>query len=258
MRLMEEHSPPRAPESLATAKLPTARIVRRRQFARDLFILWLEPQIPFSFKAGQYATLGFNGVERPYSIASAPSEPLLEIFMRRVGPDRGGVLTPRLWELGPGDDVTMRPRAKGLFTFDPDARDHVMVATTTGIAPFVSILRHHFRDGPGDNRFFIFDGSNHQDEFIYDAELIELTRRHPQSVEFIPAVSLPEADVNRGWTGHTGLIHELVKERLSLWGLEKAHTLVYACGHPGMITGLKEDLLPGGWRFKEERFWRDP
>ena len=255
---MEDLSPSRTPEALATVKLPTARIVRRRQFARDLFILWLEPRIPFSFRAGQYVTLGFDGVERPYSIASAPFEPLLEIFMRRVGPDRGGVLTPRLWELGPGDDVTMRPRAKGVFTFEPDARDHVMVATTTGIAPFISIVRQHFRDGPGGNRFFIFDGSNHQDEFVYDAELIALARRHPQLVEFIPAVSLPEAGVNRSWTGHTGLVHELVKEGLVRRGLDKAHTLVYACGHPGMITGVKEDLLPDGWRFKEERFWRDP
>ena len=49
-----------------------------------------------------------------------------------------------------------------------------------------------------------------------------MTRRNPQSVDFIPAVSVPESDINREWTEHTGLIHELVKERLSLWGLEKA------------------------------------
>ncbi|PZC47465.1 MAG: ferredoxin--NADP+ reductase [Chloroflexi bacterium] len=244
--------------SVVTAELPKARIIDRRQYARDLFVFHLEPQAPFSFKAGQYVTLGINGIERPYSIASAPFEPLLEIFIRRVDPEKGGVLTPLLWELGKGDEVTMRPRAKGIFTFEPDVQNHVMVATTTGIAPFISILRQHFQEGPHGHRFFLFDGSSFQDEFVYDGELIELTRRYVEWVEFLPVVSMPESEINLGWKGHTGMVHGLIKEHLAVWGLDRAHTLVYACGHPGMIAGVKEDLQPEGWRVKEERFWRDP
>ena len=34
-------------------------------------------------------------------------------------------------------------------------------------------------------------------------------------------------------------------------------TLIYACGHPGMIEDMKGKLPPKGWRFKEERFWKE-
>ena len=30
------------------------------------------------------------------------------------------------------------------------------------------------------------------------------------------------------------------------------------CNRNGATASRKEDLLSGGWRFKEERFWRDP
>ena len=40
-------------------------------------------------------------------------------------------------------------------------------------------------------------------------------------------------------------------------GLKPEHTLVYACGHPGMIEDLKYRCLPLGFKIDEERFWKD-
>ena len=55
-------------------------------------VIKLEPEEElFKFKAGQYCTLGLDGIERAYSIVSAPYEPCLEIFVELV-PD--GALTP--------------------------------------------------------------------------------------------------------------------------------------------------------------------
>ena len=39
-------------------------------------------------------------------------------------------------------------------------------------------------------------------------------------------------------------------------GLDPSSTLVYACGHPGMIEDVKERLAPKGFNVKEERFWK--
>jgi NAD(P)H-flavin reductase len=32
--------------------------------------------------------------------------------------------------------------------------------------------------------------------------------------------------------------------------------VVYTCGHPGMIADVKAKVVPQGWRYKEERFWK--
>src|SRR5207237_988898 len=105
----------------------------------DLAVVRLQPEIPYAFTPGQYCTIGLDGVERPYSIVSSPHEPFLELFLELV---QHGELTPKLWTLRVGDAVSLRPRPKGVFTLEEKFPVHLMVATVTGIAPFVSILRH--------------------------------------------------------------------------------------------------------------------
>jgi len=98
--------------------LPTAKIVRRQDYTDDLFKVWLEPSVPFSFKPGQYITIGCRDIERPYSIASAPDEEYIELFIEYVHPEYGGKLTPLLYAQHVGDVVSMRPRPKGIFLFN--------------------------------------------------------------------------------------------------------------------------------------------
>ena len=51
------------------------RLVERSDVTEDLMVIKLEHQSDkFSFKPGQYCTLGLLGVERAYSIVSAPFE----------------------------------------------------------------------------------------------------------------------------------------------------------------------------------------
>lgn len=239
--------PARAPRPL-----PQAQLVRRVDLTEDLAKFWFRPEIPFPFKPGQYCTLGLEGVERAYSIVSAPHEPELEIFVELVP---HGELTPRMWRLKVGDRMTLRPRAKGIFTFEPKYPNHLMVATVTGIAPFVSILRDYLHRGEKGHRFFILQGASYRDEFAYDRELSGMAQEHP-FIRYVATVSRPHEERNAGWTGETGRVNTLVEKYIEVFGLRPEDTLVYACGHPGMIEDVKERLLPKGWRVKEERFWK--
>lgn len=239
------------------AQLPTARVVERKDFTGEHFVLWLETSVPLPFEPGQYVTLGARGLERPYSIASAPHEPRLEIFIEQIPLEEGGKLSPILWAQNVGDQLSMRPRARGHFQFDPTAKNHVMVSTVTGVAPFVSMVRHHLHAGTKGHRFFILEGASHGDELVYDTELAALAERHPDLVRFVSSISRPDDPRNAGWEGRTGRINALVEEHLATWGLDSAQTLVYTCGHPGMIEDIKQRLLPKGWKVKEERFWRE-
>lgn len=236
-------------------KVTSATIVKRVDLTAEHFKIWLRCSEPFPFEPGQYCTVGVAGVERPYSIVSSPREPLLELFVELIPPPIGH-LTPLLHALKVGDAVTLRPRAKGVFLLRPEFRNHVMVSTVTGIAPFVSMLRH-WLDGPADDkRMYVLEGASFGDEFGYDDELRALAARHA-SVVFVPTCSRPDDPRNAQWRGQVGRVHTIVQRYVTDWGLAPADTCIYACGHPGMIEDLRGRYAGTGFEFEEERFWKE-
>ena len=236
-------------------KLPHAKLVHRTDISEDLMVIKLEPQPDrFEFKPGQYCTLGREGVERPYSIVSAPYEDELEIFVELV-PDGG--LTPKMWQMRVGDIMSIRPRAKGLFLLDEEVHHHFMLATVTGVAPFVSMIRQFLHDGPQGHKFYLLLGASYKDELTYDEELSGLSQQHPDCIRFVPTVSRPSEARNAGWPGAKGRANTIAEEYLNSFELPKEDTRVYACGHPGMIANVKEQVVPQGWKFVEERFWKE-
>ena len=237
-------------------KLMTARITKRIDVTHDLWKIWVKPETPFGFKPGQYCTIGVDGLERPYSIVSAPYEDEIELFIELV-PLPDGRLTPVLHDLGEGAELTIRPRAKGLFLFKEDYRDHLMVSTVTGVVPYVSILRQYLHEGREGHRFFLLVGASYHDEFTYDGELARLAEEYPDFIKFVPTISRPDEDKNASWTGETGRVNTIVGKYVQEFGLEPENTLIYACGHPGMIEDVKVLAAEIGFDFQEERFWKE-
>src|ERR1700739_1903960 len=126
--------------ALPSDKHYPARVVERTDLSEDLWLIRVDPGGPFSFKAGQYATLGVDHgekrIERAYSIVSSPYEPTLEFFIELVPQ---GELTPKLYPLRVGDTLYCRQLAKGRFMLDLRSghTNHLLLATVAGIAPFV-------------------------------------------------------------------------------------------------------------------------
>ncbi len=245
----------RAPRARTTPDLATARLVQRIDISEELMVIKLEPeQGPLRFKAGQYCTLGLQGIERAYSIVSAPHEPLLEIFVELV-PDGG--LTPLMWKMKVGDRMSIRPRAKGLFTMEQRVHHHFMAATVTGVAPSVSMMRSYLHEGEEGHKFYVLLGASYRDELTYDKELAGAAASHPNCIHFVPTLSRPDEQRNAGWEGAKGRVNLIVEEYLEKFDLPRDDTLVYACGHPGMIADVKTKVTAKGWKFKEERFWKE-
>jgi ferredoxin--NADP+ reductase len=244
------------------SEILTACVVKRKDLTDDLFILWLAPRTAgkFSFKPGQYCTIGMKGIWRAYSIVSAPHEERLELFVELLP---GGELTPLLHKLKVGDSVDLLPKAKGVFTFEPKYKNHVMVATVTGVVPYISIIRDCKHRTESRNRFFVLQGASHHNEFGYYDELCKIVRGVPGEVDltYIPTVSQPHEHRNSMWYGSRGRVNEILEGYISTWqfaqNLWPENTLIYACGHPGMIKDVKARLLPKGWKVKEERFWKE-
>lgn len=232
----------------------TARILERRDLSEDLWVIRVDPGGPFSFKAGQYATLGVERegkrIERAYSIVSSPYEEKLELFIELVP---NGALTPKLYELQVGDTLLCRKIAKGRFTIDlrSGRTNHLLLATVTGIAPYVSYVRTLYRDWknggdpmPGAHKFYCVHGSSRSWEFGYRQELERIAAEVPW-FKYVPTISRPWEDT--AWKGQTGRVDDLVRMYVQEWGLKPENTTAYLCGHPSMCENGQGILARAGW-----------
>ncbi|HEX7333038.1 MAG TPA: ferredoxin--NADP reductase [Pyrinomonadaceae bacterium] len=237
-----------------------AELIERTDISANLAILRFRMAEQPSFTAGQFATIGLavDGeiVERPYSIVSSPHEPFLEFFIELVP---GGIITPRLWELKLGSTILVRPRIVGQLTLDTTVTHHLMLATVTGIAPFVSILRtqqiERVRGAATNHRFLVIQGASRSVDFgLYRRELEELSRGG--WLTYIPTVSRPWAEPS--WKGETGRIEDVLRKHADLLGFDHTDSVAYACGHPQMVANVKAMLARARFRkdqIKEEKYF---
>ena len=79
----------------------------------------------------------------------------------------------------------------------------------------------------------------------------------PHLLTYVPSVSRPGDERNRGRTGAVGRVNLIVEEHIERLSLVPESTLVYACGHPGMIEDVAARLTPRGFTVKEEKYWQE-
>jgi ferredoxin--NADP+ reductase len=242
----------------------SARIVERRDISADLVVVQVDPGGDFRYAPGQYATLGVvtpeKHYERAYSIASAPHQRFVEFFIELVP---HGELTPRLFSRKVGDEITLRKMAKGRFTVDTASghTNHLLIATVTGVAPFVSYARslyQQWKNGQlqGDHRFFMLEGASHSRELGYRDELARIAAEVPW-LTYVPTISRPWED--RTWNEETGRADDLVRKYADEWKLAPGNTTAYLCGHPSMVENVKGILRRRGWDargIKEEVYFK--
>ena len=103
-----------------SGKFQKAEIVRRTDYAEDLWVIRVRPEHKLVFKPGQYVTLGIDQpehlMERAYSISSSPLEDEVEFFIELV---TDGGLTPMLHKMTVGDWLWMRRQTKRAFYAGP-------------------------------------------------------------------------------------------------------------------------------------------
>jgi ferredoxin--NADP+ reductase len=244
-------------------KYMSAPIVERKDYGPTLWSVRMQTPERLEFKAGQYVAFGVENhdkvLERAFSIVSSPLEPDLEFFIEKV-PE--GALSPQLHKLQVGDAVWMRKKAKGIFNLDVKSGhpNHFLIATVTGIAPYVSMIRTLNRDLKEGRlempfRLVVLQGAARSDEFAYDRELKGCAGACDW-LTYIPTISRHWEDP--GWKGERGRVDELVRKYSDNLGLTPETTTAYLCGNPGMIENARGILKRGGYEtaaIKEETYW---
>lgn len=261
-----------------------ATIVARRDLTESLAILQVRPDAgPLApFEPGQFITLGLPNpappanspralqrrgpglLRRAYSIASGPDRlDQVELFIARVD---GGRLTPRLWDVPVGGRLWMDSAAAGNFTLDcvPSPAVHIVLAATgTGIAPFVSMVRHYLGRARW-RRAAVLHSVRQADDLGYFEELRRAAAQDA-TLRYVPTLT---REAPPGWTGRRGRLQGLFADgefgRLAGFALAPADCQVFLCGNPAMIDEVVALLRPRGFNLDPagappnlhfERYW---
>lgn len=224
------------------------RISNTIHWTPNLFSLQIDADI-HSFEAGQYTLLGLDidgqRIAEPYSILSAPGENPLEFFFyTRLEGD----LSTSLSRLRVGDRIWVQDPPDGDFSIKrvSPADTLWLLATGTGVAPFVSILK---TDTPWQNfrHVVLVYAARYLDDLRYTEVFEDLKLRHPDRFTFLPFISREAVpDMTQGH----------ITESLRDGSLEEmaGHTLlpddsrIMLCGNPGMIRDVVERLHERGFR----------
>jgi ferredoxin--NADP+ reductase len=250
-----------------SSRYTTGTLIERVDFSEDLAMFRFETEDALDFTPGQYATLGLEvdgrKILRPYSVVSAPHEPFMEFFLELV-PD--GALSQQLWKMDVSDTVLIRNRVVGRFTLDDEHENrthHLMTATVTGIAPYISMIRHQqyglaegFIDEP--QEMLILQGASYAREFGLYGEELEKAAAVNDWLTYVRTISRPWEDDM--WEGEVGRVEDVVRKYADTDGYDYESAIAYTCGHPQMIEKVKNILRRARFDddyIREEKYFID-
>jgi ferredoxin--NADP+ reductase len=161
-------------------------------------------------------------IMRAYSIVSTNYDDHLEFLSIKV-PD--GPLTSKLQHLQVGDEIIVNPKVTGSLVCDYlyPKKNLVMLATGTGIAPFMSIAN----DPETYDRFkkvYLFHTVRNVNELTYIKSLNEL--QEVMRFKYVPTVTREDY-------GRTGRFWQYIEDDLP-GGFLKERDAIMVCGSPEM------------------------
>jgi ferredoxin/flavodoxin---NADP+ reductase len=238
-------------------------ITHKTVWADGLFTLAIQaPEVSY-FEPGQFLQLGMEQpdghIHRPYSVAS-PHGPILEFFIVLV---EDGRLTPHLWKMGVGDSIDISAKAAGGFTLShcPDASVLWLIATGTGLAPYIAMLR---TPTPWERyqKIVVVHGVRHACDLAYQPELANHKQQYGQRFDYLPVVSREEVQ---------GTLTGRITTCITNGSLESAANVpltadscVMMCGNPDMLDeteallgerGIKRHKSKDPGQIVVERYW---
>ncbi len=214
---------------------------------QNLFSLRIDAELAL-FKAGQYTSLALDidnqRVSQPYSILSAPGECPVEFFFYT---NLDGQLSTELARLQPGDSVWIQQQPEGSFILDqvPTADDLWLLATGTGVAPFLSMLKTSSPWERFDNVVLVYAVRQWCD-LGYGDLIEELRQMYPEKFTFVPFVSREK--VENTVHGHIpASISNGTLERVANRTMNHQRSQFMLCGNPGMVQDAAVALEQKGF-----------
>jgi ferredoxin/flavodoxin---NADP+ reductase len=229
----------------ATSHFYEEKVLNVHHWNDSLFSFQTTRNAGFRFRNGHFVMIGLPVEGKPllraFSLVSANYDEHLEFFSIKI-PD--GALTSRLQHIEPGHSVLVGRKPTGTLLLDnlrPGKRLYLL-ATGTGLAPFMSIIR----DPDTYDRYqqvIVVHGARRASDLGYRAYLENDIGEHELVGEQARKQLLYYPTVTREPFRNQGRITDLVKSGklfsdLSLPALAAEDDRVMICGSPAMLKDL--------------------
>ena len=250
-------------------------VISKTTWTPNLFSFTVSRPDSFKFTAGQFVRLGVNpsqlqyykqqsdvsdnnvdeavnvaldeDIFRAYSIVSSPFDEVLEFFSIVI-PD--GAFTSQLQHLQVGDELLLNTMPFGFLTLaryqKPLPKDLWLLATGTGLAPFLSMLQD-LKTWEDYEHIVLAYSARSTDELAY-VETIERLQEdfgslvdNPATLTFIPIVTRETVDGALTERLPKLLLEGTLQERAGIeLNIDSTHVML--CGNPDMVEDTKETL----------------
>ena len=236
---------------MSIEKFSVEKVLSVHRWTPTLFSFTMTRPAHFKFTAGQFARIGLKVGEelvvRAYSIVSSPFDETLEFFSIVV-PD--GAFTSNLQHLKVGDELYLEKIPYGYLTLaryqQPLPHDLWLLATGTGLAPFLSMLQD-FDTWSKYQKINLVYSVRTAAELAYVDRIQEIAETFGEGhngFKFIPIITRdPSAPLHDRLPI---LIENGELEKSAGIELNPATSHVMLCGNPQMVDDTKEALKRRG------------
>jgi ferredoxin--NADP+ reductase len=229
------------------------RVLENRAWTETLFSLRVQSPA-LKFDAGQFVRIALDisgeRVARPFSFVNAPQDPVLE-FYGVIVPE--GPLSPSLARLRAGDALYVADNPSGFLVLAevPPAEDLWLLATGTGIAPFLSILRtevpwQRYR------RVILVHCTRHANELVYQDMIQAIAAAHGSQFVFVKFTTR-EKTANALQGRMPAAIRDGRLEAAAGAAIAPERSQFMLCGNPEMLKDAAAELAARGLRKNRRR-----
>ena len=236
---------------MSIEKFSVEKILSVQRWTPTLFSFTMTRPAHFKFTAGQFARIGLmvqnELVARAYSVVSSPFDETLEFFSIVV-PD--GAFTSNLQHLKIDDELYLEKIPYGYLTLAryqlPAPQDLWLLATGTGLAPFLSMLQD-FETWNKYKQINLVYSVRTVEELAYVERIQEIANVFGEGHDGFKFVPIITRDPN-------ATLHDRLPTLIANGELEKvvgmplnpATSHVMLCGNPQMVDDTKEALKQRG------------
>jgi ferredoxin/flavodoxin---NADP+ reductase len=233
-------------EDFPSSRVPYTeqRITSFRRWSEKTFSFTTTRPPAFRFENGEFVTLGLRTerklIARAYSIVSTKDAGHLEFLGIRVP---NGPLSSRLAAIREGDPILVNSKATGSLTLGHvrPGRNLYMLATGTGLAPFMALIRHPSAYERFE-RVILVHTVRTAGDLAYREEI---EARTEDRLRYVPTVTR-EPFPTRG-RGSDLFRSGKLFESLHLPAADPVHDRAMLCGNPHMNREMRAYLEGEGW-----------
>ncbi|ENU08149.1 ferredoxin--NADP reductase [Acinetobacter calcoaceticus] len=236
---------------MSIEKFSVEKVLSVHRWTPTLFSFTMTRPAHFKFTAGQFARIGLKVGEelvvRAYSVVSSPFDETLEFFSIVV-PD--GAFTSNLQHLKIGDELYLEKIPYGYLTLaryqQPLPHDLWLLATGTGLAPFLSMLQD-FDTWSKYQKINLVYSVRTAAELAYVDRIQEIAETFGEGHVGFKFISIITRDPSAQLHDRLPVLIENGElEKVAGIELSPATSHVMLCGNPQMVDDTKEALKRRG------------